>query len=372
MSKKDNRILCIVGRMDAGGAETFLMKIFREINKYGYIMDFCVSKEGEGFYDKEIKEMGGEISKVVSKTSNPIASFLSIFNIVKKGNYKRVMRISQHSLSTIELLASKLAGAKILVFRSSNTKTINSGFESKLHHFFKFLPKTIPNVKIAPSTEAANFMFGKNTDALIIKNAINSADFLFDEEKRKKIRKELDIENKFVLGNIGRLENQKNQKFLINIFALVKKKIPNSKLLIVGEGTLEKELKEQILKLELEEDILFLGVRNDISLILMAMDLFVFPSLYEGLPNTVIEAQATGLNCLISNTITPEVKITDLVKFLPLDNMEVWLEEVITFKNKFDKDLNNDRNTQNQIVNSGYDISSSAQYFIDAVFHDRI
>jgi len=339
-NEKIKRLLCIVGGMNAGGAETFLMKVYRVLDKTKYQMDFYVTTQEEGFYDKEILSLGGRIHRSIPKTKGFIKSFSALKNIVRKEKYNYVLRVSQHSLSTLDLVAAKLGGAKTIVYRSSNSGTGGGKINQILHVLFKWLSITIPTVKVAPSSEAAEFMFGKNSvkkgDAVLIKNAIAVDDFVFNQERRDKICKEFKIEDEFVIGHVGRFNNQKNHSFLIDIFSYVVKKHEKSVLLLVGKGELENAIKNKIKHLGLEDKVIFTGVRSDVSDIMMAMDVFVFPSFFEGMPNTVIEAQATGLYCVISDTITKEAKITELVEYISInDDARVWADSVLKYKSRY-------------------------------------
>ena len=182
-----------------GGAETFLMKIYRVIDKEKYQMDFIVSTKEEGFYDNEIKRLGGRIYYVPAKSENFIKSFLAIKSIVKEKKYKYVIRVNEHSLSVLDLIAAKLGGADKLIMRSSNAGTAGKKLNKVLHKMFKFLPKIVPNVKLAPSSEAACYTFGKkqlkNGKVKILHNAIPYRDFIFNCEIREKVRKNLKIED---------------------------------------------------------------------------------------------------------------------------------------------------------------------------------
>lgn len=363
------RLLCIVAGMNTGGAETFLMKIYRELDRTKFQMDFCVTNDGNGYYDDEIQSLGGKIYHAVAKSKNPIVSFVSIMKIVKSGDYKYVMRISQHSLSVLELLAAKFAGAKVLVFRSSNSKTKNAGIDLFLHKLFIFLPRFIPTVKIAPSTPAAEHVFGKKSvkknQVILLNNAIPLDSFLFNREMRDKTRKKLGIETSFIIGHVGRFSHQKNHEFLIKTFSEVNKKNKNAKLLLIGTGEKLDEIITLVKSLNLDDNVCFLGVRSDIPDLLMAMDLFVFPSFYEGMPNTIIEAQATGLPCIVSDSITKEVNITNLVEFYSLnEGVFKWTEEIIKYsQNRVER-----TNMKEQFVNKGYDISNCVMIFIKEVF----
>ena len=222
-------------------------------------------------------------------------------------------------------------------------------------------------MKLAPSSEAACYTFGKkqlkNGKVKILHNAIPYRDFIFNCEIREKVRKNLKIEDKLVIGHIGRFDEQKNHKFLIEIFKEIKKNNENAILLLVGNGSLKEKVRKQVEELKLDDSVIFLGVRKDIPQLLMAMDIFVFPSLYEGMPNTVIEAQATGLKCIISDTITREADITGLVSYTSLNNgIEEWKSKVLNNCQYERKD------TSDKFKEKGYDIEDVSNQFIKMVF----
>ena len=314
--------------------------------------------------------MGGKVYHYTPKSKNFLKSFISMKNIVKKKKYKHVIRVSQHSLATIDLIAAKFGGASILVQRSSNTDS--GGNASRvLHRIFKFLPMKVPTLKIAPSTEAAEYTFGKGCidkgKAMLIKNAIAVDDFIFNQEKRDKIRKDFKINDKFVIGHIGRFNLQKNHSYLIDIFAEIVKEHANSILILVGKGELEGEIKNRIESFNLKNKVIFTGVRADIPDLLMAMDVFIFPSFFEGMPNTVIEAQATGLKCLISDRITREAGFTDLVEFFPLDlRPSGWAKAALRYQTGYER-----KNMKKKFVEKGYDIKSTVKFFEELLNSER-
>lgn len=365
------RLLCIVGSMNAGGAETFLMKMYRALDKQKYQMDFAVAISDKGFYDDEITSMGGRIHHITPKSKSCIKNFNDIRELVKNNNYDYVMRISQHSLSGLELLAAKLGGARVRVFRSSNSNTTSaSKLNQMLHKLCMFMPAFFANVRIAPSTEAAEFMFGEGCiekgKANLLPNAIDTSLFQYNEDVRCNIRKEFLIKNQLVVGHIGRFNQQKNHKFLIDVFAELLKQKSNALLMLVGDGEKKSEIKEQIKALGIEKSVIFTGVRSDVPALLSAMDVFVFPSFYEGMPNTVIEAQTTGLPCVIADTITKEAGVTDCVHFMSLsDSVESWANKALALFNK----AQGDRSCYSyKMRNAGYDIDICVEQFVNLVF----
>lgn len=361
------RLLCITGNMDSGGAETFLMKIYRKLDKSKYQIDFLITSKEEGLYKKEILELGGKIYRGAQKSEGIVKYFFDTYKTVKNNRYDYVIRMSQHSIATLDLLIAKLAGAKVLVQRSTNSKISDGKVTNLLHKGFKFLPKYIPNVKIAPASESAIFTFGKecmkNDEVCILNNAIPTDKFIFNLEERGKIRKEFNIEDKFVIGHIGRFNFQKNHSFLIDIFKEISLKKENAILLLVGQGELEEEVKNKVKQLGLENKVIFAGVRKDIPSILMGMDVFLFPSFFEGMPNTVIEAQATDLPCVVADTITREANITNNIEYVSLDlTSNEWANKVLDIKNIGRK------NMKELFIEKGYDIESVAKKFVDLIF----
>ncbi len=333
------RLLCIVGAMNAGGAETFLMKLYRAIDKTKYQMDFCVNVS-ENFYAKEIEALGGKIHIIPSKSESFVKFKKALTALIKENGYKSVLRVSSNGMGFMDIKIAKKAGAEVLAVRSSNSSDGDGLKTAIAHKLGRFLYGKYVNVKIAPSDLAAKYTFGEkayqNGEVHILHNAIDLSFFCYTQDGRAEIRKEFSISEKDVLfGHIGRLNQQKNHSFLLDVFKDILSKTPNAKLMLVGKGELEEEIKEKAKALGIDERILFTGVRTDIPKLLSAMDCFVFPSFYEGMPNTIIEAQSTGLPCIIADTITREANITDLVEYLPLDaGSQMWAKKCIEASEK--------------------------------------
>ncbi len=362
------RVLCIVGGMNAGGAETFLMKVYRELDKTKYQMDFAVAIEEKGYYDDEILDLGGKIFHITPKSKGFFRNFNSMRRIVRENKYCYVLRTSQHSLSALELFASWLGGAKRRIFRSSNSNTVTTSKKQfVLQKACLFMPRLFANVRIAPSTEAAEFMFGKGCvekgRAALLHNGVDLSVYRYDEKCKEDIRKEFNIaEDAFVIGHVGRFQEQKNHLFLLEIFHHIHQKNEKAILLLVGKGELEEKIREKAEALGISDRVIFAGVRSDIPALLSAMDVYVFPSFYEGMPNTVIEAQATGLPCVISDTITKEANITGLVEYLPLNDAKNWAEHALAAEQQPRQD------TKQAFVEQKYDINSVAKHFAKHVF----
>ncbi len=362
------RLLCIVSNMNAGGAETFLMKLFRNIDRTQYMMDFCVNRKDTCFYEEEIYKLGGKIFEIPSKSDNLKAFKKALFKLVKEEKYEYVLRITSNTVGFMDLKIAKKAGAKVCSARSSNSSDGGSLKSLLVHKLGRLLYGKYVDVKFAPSDLAAKYTFGKkayeNGVAKILHNAIDLDVFSYKADGRDRVREEFKInDNTIVVGHMGRFMTQKNHMFLLDIFDEYHKKHKNSVLMLVGKGELEQQIKGKIADKGLTDSVIFTGVRSDVPDVFSAMDVFVMPSLYEGMPNVVIEAQATGLPCIIADTITKEADITGLVSYMSLQtSAKEWAEKV-------GKSINTERvDTKENFIKNGYDIRGVADEFIKLVF----
>lgn len=355
------RILCIISSLDAGGAETFLMKIYRSLPPEEYQLDFVVSVGG-GCYTEEVLGRGGRIYQIPERTKNFLGAFCGVFSVVRKHRYDTVLKLGENSLAVADLLAAKLGGARNLVLRSCNAPTGLSFKARTVHGILRPLLNCITTVKLAPSRLAADFMFGKNSNVRLVNNGVDLDVFHYDTQERTKIRKEFALEDKIVVGHIGRYAEQKNHRYLLEVFKKIHEQHENTVLLAIGTGKLEDQIRSWIEELELQNCVILAGQRFDIPALLSAMDVFVFPSLHEGMPNTVIEAQATGLPCVIADTITQEADITGLVQYLPLtEKPETWANAALSVLTK------ERRCTKQDFIEHGYDIKSVAMELVELI-----
>lgn len=367
------RLLCMTYGSNMGGVERFLLKILHNINRNKYRMDFFFSGTKKNIYDAEIAQLGGRSFHGIYTKSNPIKAYYLYYECIKDNNYKYVLVVAPHSLASIKLLIAKLAGAKVLAMRSSNTQITGGNLSKGLNKVFSFLPRKIANVMIAPSIAAGKFLFGRRciekNQVHILNNGIPLNEYQFNPEIRRQKRKELNVKDEVLFGHVGRFEAQKNHEYLIDIFAEIHKKLPTAKLVLVGDGILKQNIIEKAKSLNVYDHIIFTGIRNDVPKLLMAMDALIFPSFFEGMPNVVIEAQGTGLPCLVASTITKECHITDLVEFMDLSQPAgVWADNVIGLSQKY---KNNDRSKYSQILkDKGYDINDVTNEFVRLIFEN--
>ena len=364
------RALCFVEKMDAGGAETFLMKIYRKFDRQKYQFDFCVFTSAPGFYDQEILSLGGKIFVCPSLWKSPIASMKAVYKVASKGKYTVAFQMEDTSFLVLKLLAARMAGVKRCVLRSTNSN-VPSRKAFFIHKFFSFLPRFVANVKIAPSENSAIYMFGRSSyvkgEVLLLNNGLDLSKFVFRQDCRVGKRCELGIENALVIGHIGRFEKQKNHDFLLRLFSYIQKKRKDVYLICVGDGSLLADMKALANELDIADRVIFAGLRRDVPELMMAMDALLFPSLYEGMPNVVIEAETTGLPCLISDTITPACAVTPYVAFESLSSTyDVWAQKLLSLA-----ELNIDRKSCIDVMREkGYDLDSVVKAFEKAVFSE--
>jgi glycosyltransferase involved in cell wall biosynthesis len=332
-------ILHIVGGMDRGGAETWLMHVLRNIDRGKYHFDFLVSRPEPCAYDDEIRSLGSQII-VCPQPQKPIQYARRFMRLVKENGPYDVIHSHVHHYSGFILLLAKLLGIKGRIAHShSDTRVVETrtGFARKA--YLRIMENMLQRFAIhgfACSENAAVDLYGGNDwkqDArwTCLYCGIDFKPFRIKSDGAA-IRKELNLsEDEVVIGHVGRFSEVKNHIFLINIFAAFCKKMPHAKLLLVGDGKLRKNIEKQVHELHLSDKVIFAGVRPDVpELMKELMDVFLFPSLYEGLPLVLIEAQAAGLPCMLSDTFTQEVDIMhERIRRLPLTaSPETWSDAV--------------------------------------------
>lgn len=369
--QKPIRVLQVLTIMNLGGAETMIMNYYRHVDRSKVQFDFMLHREERGFFDDEIESLGGKIYRMPPISPKNYSSYKSKLNtffdthpeytivhshlnalssiILKVAKNKEVPVRIAHSHLAVEPYVIK----KIFKKNTDITATIKDAIQSLVRHK---VPK-YANHYFSCGIKAGEWLFGKANakKVKVINNAINSSLFIFDEKKSHEVKKRLNILNKNVIGHVGRFNEQKNHFFLIKIFNEIYKKDKNTILVLVGTGNLMPQIKAEVEKLNIKDQVLFLGLQKNIPELLQGFDFFLFPSLYEGLPVTLIEAQASGIPILTSSTVTSEVNITGLVTFKALDAPELlWAEEVLNHINYKRTD------TSSKIKDGGYDIHENA------------
>jgi glycosyltransferase involved in cell wall biosynthesis len=321
--------------MNRGGLETMLMNYYRQIDRTKVQFDFMVHRAEEGHYDKEIVKLGGRIYKMPQiKPGNYRLYFKLLDEFFKNHKEYKVVHSHINENSSFVLRAAKKAG---IPCRIAHSHLSDLGIDIKLPFrlYARSMMKNTPNNFFACSKNAGKWLFGKkivnSNEIRVLNNAVNTSEFKFNMTIRNKIRNELGIQDELVIGHIGRFNKQKNHDFLIDIFHTVHQENKNAKLILIGDGHLRPSIEKKINNLGLTSNVKLLGVRSDISELMQAMDLFIFPSLFEGLPVVLVEAQAAGLKCLVSDTITKETDITGRVEFISLNSPpKYWANQILT------------------------------------------
>ena len=328
------KILQRVGILNRGGQETLWMNVLRCSDRRNMSIDFLVKNSEMGAYEQEAKSLGSSVFHQENlKSRSKIFKYVERANVIYKFFKEHpgydVMHINTYLAidALFDIIGGKLAKVPCIVVHSHNS--------TGPHHYIHFVCRTIVNMmnieRVACSKEAALWMFGTNKNVTMINNGIIVDNFKFDNDIRLKCRNELNIsESEVLIGHVGRFDEQKNHSFLIDIFSKINYISNNYKLLLIGKGPLEESIRTKVHDLGLEERVIFYGSSNRVNELMMAMDIFLFPSLYEGLPLVLVEAQSSGLRCICSDTISNDTFITDLVTPIQLnDNPEEWAHSVI-------------------------------------------
>ena len=366
VSDKRINVLVLITAMDRAGAETMMMNYLRHIDRDKIHMDFVVNREHESDYEKEINELGSKVYHLSPIYPNTVRQYKKEFKkFLKEHPEYDVIHSNLEERSAYPLAIAKKQGIELrIVHAHSNLRHIDIKYLFRIYLKKKLKGKYTHS--FACSVGPAKWLFGDDKRTIIVRNAIDTEEFKFDENKRRKAREELGIDDDtYLIGHVGRFSYEKNHKYLLRTFAEVNKMRPNSKLVLIGGGKNKSELrlKEEILKtiddLNLKDKVIMLGVRDDMSYIMQALDLFALPSSSEGFPLTIMEAQSLGLKCLVSEAVPKECNVTGTIKYLPMNTTheEAAWEALVLKDKKVDP---YEMNTKIKAV--GYDIKTNAMW----------
>lgn len=356
------RILHVMGGMNRGGAETMVMNLYRSIDRERVQFDFVVHATEKCSYDDEILELGGNIYRYPRYKGVNHVLFLNFWNSFFR-EHSEFICIHCHirSVAVPILKQARKHGHKTI--SHSHSTSSGEGIVKLVKDYYQKPLKRegFSDLKIACSQNAGEWLFGQS-NFMVLNNAISTEKFMFNQKKRDSMRQRLNLSNQFVLGNISRFNEVKNHMFLLDIFHEVRKKNENAMLLLVGDGSLRLQIEEKIKRLGLEDAVILTGVASNPEDYLQAMDVFLFPSLFEGLPVTLIEAQASGIPCVISDkVISKEVRITDLVEFISLEESAgTWATHILTYQDGYERS-----GRKEEIVKAGYDVEETAKMLED-------
>lgn len=359
------RVLQLFTIMNMGGAETMIMNYYRNIDRSKVQFDFMVHRSERGVYDDEIKALGGKIYRMIpiypknfSKYKKMVSDFFD-----EHPEYK-IVHSNMSELGYYVFKEAKKRGIPCLVCHAHNAPAGKMSLKDNAKMIFRnrWKKKIVPLATdyFMCGYTSGLWLFGKEHENEFVQfnNAIDAQKFTYNPETRDRIREELEIENKFVIGHVGRFADQKNHTFLVDIFSEVAKQRDDAVLIMCGAGDKTK-IKEKVASLNLTDKVLFLEPRQDIYNLVQGFDAFVLPSLFEGLGIVLIEAQAAGLQCFTSADVVPdEPNITDLLTYIPLsDGAKRWADIIIDKASDYER-----KNTYDTILKAGFDIKGNAKW----------
>ncbi len=349
------RILHIFHEMSNGGTGHFVMNYYRHIDRSQIQFDFLTSVPENGYFDEEIKKLGGRLYHAYPLEKNPIRNYQDTARIVKVNHYQIVHRHTGSAFGYWDLRAARHGGAEHVILHAHNTDV----GKPVVH----FVAKSILRIDChcyACSYNAGRFLFGEKKKFEVIPNAIDTQNFTFRPDVRQRIRQELGISNCLVIGHIGRFQEQKNHKKLLSVFAEVYRRRQESVLVCVGQGETMEDIKTLAKRLGIEKSIIFLGQRDNVGELFSAFDVFLLPSLYEGFPITIVEAQTNGLTCFVSReAVSSEVDLTGKLTYISLlASDSEWADSILK------ADLTRDFLAQKRVEEAGYDINVEAEKLV--------
>lgn len=353
------RVLQVVPAMEAGGLETFIMNVYRNLDRDKVQFDFLYHYARRCFFDDEIESLGGQIHRLPVREDNRFFRYFSQLDELFSSHPEyRILHGHYTGFAVFYNNAAKNNGVPVRIVHSHNTRTeksLTGLFDATLS---SFCTKDATHL-FACGQLAGNALFGKRAFS-VYPNGINLSRFAYQPVSANETRQRFGFApDAIVYGHIGRFTQQKNHRLLVNIFAEIVKKQPNARLLLAGEGPLEDETRKQVTELGLNASVVFAGLQRDTPALYSAMDCFLLPSLFEGLPVVLVEAQASGLPCFVSNTVSAEAKLTDNLHFIPLEDTPAEWAAALTALPLARQ------NNQPALRAAGYDIADTAQSLTD-------
>lgn len=338
------------GTMDRGGVSTFMMNVYEKMHSEKIQIDFLVHTLSKGVRDEDILNLGGKIFRVPARGRNPLKNYRQIKQIMLNGKYDVVHAHADAGNSTI-LSIAKECNIPIRISHCHNTNYTNKSLLKRFlnDQFKKQIPRYATHLW-ACSEKAGEWLYG-NHSFEVIPNAIDVQKFIYSPQLSKDLRKELNLENKFVIGHVGRFDYQKNHDFLLKVFAEVINEREDAHLVLIGKGELEEVIKKQANQLGILDKISFLGESSNVNKLINVFDVGVFPSLFEGFGIAVLEMQVNGLPLVVSDTVPSEINLTDNIRFLSLDEtVKYWCKTILDTKGR-------DNGAVDKIIAKGYNLS---------------
>lgn len=353
------RVLHVVGRVMGGGVLAFVMNHYRHIDRGIVQFDFLVGEDSLMVPTEEIEALGGRVFQVPKYRD--VAGFMCGVRSVIRQTRPLIVHSHLNSLSVIPLSVARAERVPVRIAHSHSTAGPGEGTKNIAKSLLRPFSRLEPTACAACSNHAARWLFGdravNNGNVHLIHNAIELSHFRYDPEMRHRVRAELGIpESAYVIGQVGRLCPQKNQLFLLPVVQELVRQNLQTIVLMAGEGNLRPRIEREITRRDLGNEVRLLGLRSDIPDLYQAMDVLALPSTYEGLGMVAVEAQASGLRVVASDAVPGEVKVTDLVDFLPLTApIETWVEALSPGEFKLQR-----RSRIDEVAAAGYEVEDSA------------
>lgn len=360
------RILNLFTIMNRGGAETMVMNYYRNIDRSRVQFDFLVHRKERGAYDDEIEQLGGRIYRMPSIRPGGFKIYQrALKKFFDEHPEYQILHSHMSELGYFAFKEAKSRGIKCTVCHAHNAphfkdETLMEKAKDIMRWRFKHKIRPYTDHMFICGIDAGKWLFGRRNrkNFVMMNNAVDAQKYAWDEKRAQMLRREWDLDGRFVICNVGRFNAQKNHTMIIDIFNAVHAQRPDSVLLLVGNGDLEDRIRAKVDDLGLTDCVCFTGVRSDVNDILLASDVFLFPSLYEGLPVTLVEAQSSGIKCVISDAVPDDCLITKNVDVVPLEaSVEKWADAVLEYADGYRR-----KNTYDKIVKAGFDVKENAKW----------
>lgn len=361
-TEKPIRVLHVLGTTNLGGAESRIMELYRNMDRNKVQFDFLVHTDKEGHYNAEIRELGGKIYSVPRfNVKNYHAYRNALVRFFAEHNDYAAIQGHMTSTASIYLPLAKKAGILVTIAHARSAG-VDKGVKGLVTKIIRYPLKNRADYLFTCSEEAGVAVYGKKAvrqgKVWTIPNAIDTERFRFNSSVKEKMLAELGLSDKFVIGHVGRFGFMKNHAYLIKVFYELCIMHDDVALVLIGKGELEEEIKQKVQDLGVGEKVFFLGTRANVEDYYQAFDYFVFPSVFEGLPGSVAEAQAAGLHCLVSDKVTREAALTDLAVYRSIDEPPIeWAKEI----QKNAKDAKIRRDMRQEIIDKGFDVRIQAK-----------
>lgn len=369
MNKKEPiRIAQIIGKWVGGGVEAVVMNYYRNIDHEKIQFDFICDSDSTNIPYDEIEKLGGKVI-LIPPYQKVFKYQKELRKVLRNGNYK-IIHSHINTLSVFPLYAAKKVGIPVRIAHSHSTTNKREWKKNMLKQVLRPFSKIYATDYMCCSELAGRWLFGDKEydkgNVYLLNNAIDVDKFKYNEKVRKEKRKELNIQDDtLVIGHVGRFVEQKNHRFLIEIFDEIHKQNNNSILLLAGQGPLMEEMKEKVKKLNLEDNVIFLGQRSDINELYQMFDVFLLPSLYEGLGMVLIEAQCAGLPSFASTEVPKIAKVSDVLDFIDLTTpKEIWVDIILQSINNYKRN-----NRLKDCQKFGYDINKEVKKLENKYFY---